>query len=153
MFTVRENEPEYARLRKESSQKINQYGNSIDTVPADDARCGFSLNILLKTIVIIPNCKSKPIISVKNPGTINSIAPSAFAIFVFTKSSWLIFPDVKSFILRASEYLKILSKDIPTIAENIINIKVKNPPNIEAKYELTITSKNRYKRIYNIVKS
>ncbi|HFC92171.1 MAG TPA: 4Fe-4S dicluster domain-containing protein [Leucothrix mucor] len=45
MFTVRENEPEYARLRKEPSKKINQYGNSIDTVPADDALCGFSLNI------------------------------------------------------------------------------------------------------------
>ncbi len=45
MFTVRENEPDYARLRKEPSKKINQYGNSIDTVPADDALCGFSLNI------------------------------------------------------------------------------------------------------------
>ncbi len=45
MFTVRENEPEYARLRKEPSKKTNQYGNSIDTVPTDDALCGFSLNI------------------------------------------------------------------------------------------------------------
>ena len=45
MFTVRENEPEYARLRKESSKKTNQYGNAIDTVPADDKLCGFSLNI------------------------------------------------------------------------------------------------------------
>ena len=45
MFTVRENEPKYARLRKENSKKINQYGNSIDTVPTDDALCGYSLNI------------------------------------------------------------------------------------------------------------
>ncbi|MCK5895610.1 MAG: dimethyl sulfoxide reductase anchor subunit [Cocleimonas sp.] len=45
MFTVRENEPDYALLRKESSKKINQYGNAIDTVAADDALCGFSLNI------------------------------------------------------------------------------------------------------------
>ena len=45
MFTVRENEPKYARLRKENSKKTNQYGNSIDTVPTDDALCGYSLNI------------------------------------------------------------------------------------------------------------
>ena len=45
MFNVRENEPEYARLRKENSKKVNQYGNPIDTVPADDVLCGVSLNI------------------------------------------------------------------------------------------------------------
>ncbi|HIO92683.1 MAG TPA: 4Fe-4S dicluster domain-containing protein [Leucothrix mucor] len=45
MFNVRENEPEYALLRKESSKDVNQYGNSINTVPDGDALCGVSLNI------------------------------------------------------------------------------------------------------------
>ena len=45
MFNVRENEPEYALLRKEPSKDVNQYGKNIQTVPDDDARCGVSLNI------------------------------------------------------------------------------------------------------------
>jgi DMSO reductase iron-sulfur subunit len=45
MIEVRENEPDYALLKKETSQKVNQYGKSIETVNADDKRREKSLNI------------------------------------------------------------------------------------------------------------
>jgi DMSO reductase iron-sulfur subunit len=45
MITVRENEPQYALLRKEASKKFNQYGQAIETVSADDTRREKSLNI------------------------------------------------------------------------------------------------------------
>ena len=36
MIQVRENEPKYARLRKEPSKAVNQYGKPIETVPEDN---------------------------------------------------------------------------------------------------------------------
>ena len=45
MIQVRENEPRYALLRKESSKEFNQYGKSIETVTGDDDRREKSLNI------------------------------------------------------------------------------------------------------------
>ena len=45
MIQVRENEPHYALLRKEASKEVNQYGQTIETVVADDERRAQSLQI------------------------------------------------------------------------------------------------------------
>ncbi|MFV9614998.1 MAG: DmsC/YnfH family molybdoenzyme membrane anchor subunit [Gammaproteobacteria bacterium] len=45
MFEKRENEPAYALLNDPSCQTLNVYGDSIDTVQADDCRRDQSLNI------------------------------------------------------------------------------------------------------------
>ncbi len=45
MFEKRENEPDYALLNDPSSQRLNRYGDPIDTVQEEDLRRGQSLNI------------------------------------------------------------------------------------------------------------
>jgi DMSO reductase iron-sulfur subunit len=45
MFKVRENEPDYALLNDPTSQTVNRYGKSIETVPEADGRRNQTLNI------------------------------------------------------------------------------------------------------------
>lgn len=45
MFKIRENEPEYALLNDLGSQRLNRYGDPVDTVQVEDWRRGESLNI------------------------------------------------------------------------------------------------------------
>lgn len=45
MFKVRENEPDYALLNDPTSQTVNRYGKSIETVPEGDKRRNQTLNI------------------------------------------------------------------------------------------------------------